>query len=123
MASKHPIHQSFGFAFRGIARVLKEQNFRIQLLAALISILLGFILKISCAEWVCITLCIGFVLCLEMVNTAIESTIDLLHPDWNEKAGTIKDISAGAVLIASITSAIVGGIIFIPKIMLMCSEG
>ncbi len=123
MEHKHPIYRSFGFAFKGIAQVLKERNFKIQLFAALIAIVLGFVLKISNSEWVYIILCIGFVLCLEIINTAIEKTIDLLHPNWNENAGKIKDISAGAVLVAAITSVIVGGIIFIPKIFLICTGG
>jgi diacylglycerol kinase len=122
MKQKEPIHRSFAFAFKGLAQVLKERNFKIQLLAALIAIVLGFILKISCGEWVSICICIGFVLVLEMTNTVIEQTIDLLHPDWNEKAGRIKDISAGAVLLAAITSAVVGGMIFVPKIILIYSE-
>lgn len=122
MEPKHPIHRSFGFAFKGIAQVLKERNFKIQLFVALIAIVLGFVLKLSNSEWFCIILCIGFVLCLEIINTAIEKTIDLLHPDWNERAGKIKDISAGAVLVAAITSAIVGGIIFIPKILVFFKE-
>lgn len=123
MEQKNPIHKSFGFAFKGIGIVLKERNFKIQLVCALVSIALGFIYNISSLEWISIVFCIGLVLCLEMINTAIEKSIDLLHPDWNEKAGKIKDISAGAVLIVSIASAVVGGIIFIPKIFLKCCGG
>ena len=116
MKQKEPIHRSFGFAFKGLAHVLKERNFKLQLVAAFIAIILGFILNISCGEWISISICICFVLCLEMLNTVIEQTIDLLHPDWSEKAGKIKDISAGAVLVAATTSVVVGGLIFIPKI-------
>jgi diacylglycerol kinase len=114
---KEPIHRSFTFAFKGLAHVLKERNFKIQLGVALVTIILGIVLQISYKEWLAIVICIGFVLVLEMINTAIEKIIDLLHPDWNETAGKIKDISAGAVLVAAITSAVVGGIIFLPKIV------
>lgn len=123
MEQKNPIHHSFGFAFKGISLVLKERNFKIQLVAAVITIIFGFVLHISPLEWICITLCMGLVLCLEMINTAIEKSIDLLHPDWNEKAGKIKDISAGAVLVTAIASAVVAGIIFVPKVYLVYCKG
>jgi diacylglycerol kinase len=123
MEQKNPLHKSFGFAFKGIYSVLKERNFKIQLLAAVGVIILGLVYSISVAEWIGICFCIGLVLCLEMINTAIEKSIDLLHPEWNEKAGKIKDISAGAVLIASISSAIIAGLIFLPKIFLKCGGG
>ena len=74
-------------------------------------------LKISINEWIiCITL-IGLVLSAELMNTAIETVVDMFTREKNELAGKAKDISAGAVLILAIASAIVGGIIFIPKII------
>lgn len=123
MEQKNPLHRSFGFAFKGISLVLKERNFKIQLVAAIVVIALGFVYNISGLEWIALVICIGSVLCLEIINTAIEKSIDLLHPEWNEKAGKIKDISAGAVLVASIASVVVAAIIFIPKIFLKCCGG
>jgi diacylglycerol kinase (ATP) len=82
---------------------------------AFAAILLGFIFKISHTEW--IGVCIALVLSLELINTSIEKTIDLLHPDFNERAGEIKDMAAAAVLVAAIISVIIGLIIFIPKIL------
>ena len=116
MKGKQSLYNSFRFGFKGIALVLKERNFIIDILFALLAILLGFVFKISYLEWVSVLLCIALVLSLEAVNTAIEKTIDLLHPHQHQKAGEIKDIAAGSVLIAAIISALVGAIIFIPKI-------
>jgi diacylglycerol kinase (ATP) len=123
MEQKNPIHHSFGFALKGIRLVLKERNFKIQLAAALIAIILGIVLHISILEWLAVIFCAALVLCLEMVNTAIEKSIDLVHPEWNEKAGQIKDISAGAVLVVAIASAMIGAIIFVPKILFKCCGG
>ena len=96
---------SFKYAGKGILLMLKsENNFKFQLLAAAMAILVGVFLKFSVNEWILITLCMGIVLSLEMINSAIEKTIDIISPEWQTKAGQIKDISAGAVLIASIMS-------------------
>ena len=84
---------------------------------AFAAILLGFIFKISHTEWIGFCICIALVLSLELINTSIEKTIDLLHPDFNERAGEIKDMAAAAVLVAAIISVIIGLIIFIPKIL------
>ena len=116
MKNKQSLYNSFRIGFIGIALVLKERNFVIDLFCAFAAIAAGFLLKISYLEWVTVLLCIAIVLSLEAVNTAIEKTIDLLHPHEHEKAGEVKDIAAGAVLIAAIISAIIGVIIFLPKI-------
>lgn len=63
----------------------------------------------------------GFVITTELINTAIETTVDIAMPHKNEKAKLAKDISAGAVLILAIGSAIVGFIIFLPKIIAIFS--
>ncbi len=116
MKPKQSLYNSFVFGFKGLALVLKERNFIIDLIFAAITIITSFILKISYLEWVSILICIALVLSLEAINTAIEKTIDLLHPQQHFKAGEVKDIAAGAVLIAAIISAVIGCLIFIPKI-------
>ncbi len=116
MKNKQTLYSAFRFAFKGIAYALTERNFIIDLFFALVVVLAGFVLKISNVEWLAILICIALVLSMEMVNTAIEKTIDLLHPQQNPKAGEIKDIAAGSVLIAVIISGIIGVIIFLPKI-------
>jgi len=114
---KHGIGRSFGFAFKGIAIALGERNFVIHLIAALLVVFLGFAFRISHLEWISLLICISSVLCLELINTAIEKTIDLLHPQQHPKAGEIKDLAAASVLVAVIISVIIGVIIFIPKIL------
>lgn len=115
MKKKQNLYTAFLNAFKGISFAFKERNFLIDIFCSVITIIIGFILKISHLEWATILICIAMVLSLEMLNTAVEKTIDHLHPQHHTKAGEIKDIAAGSVLIAVIISGIIGGIIFIPK--------
>ncbi len=96
---------------------LKTQwNMRIHLLATIMVIFCGFLLDISKFEWIAVLLCCALVTSLELLNTAIETLADKLHPEQDKLIGTVKDVSAGAVLVASIFAAIIGGIIFLPHI-------
>lgn len=113
---KHNLFKSFLFAFKGVALILQERNLIIHLVCGALAIALGFIFKIEEHEWLAIIICMSAVLCLEIINTAIEKTIDLLHPQIHPKAGAIKDLAAAAVLIAAITAIIVGLMVFVPKI-------
>ena len=111
--------RGFGFAFKGIWHACKTQiNFRVHLFCAAIALVLGWYLTLSTAEWLWITLCIGMVLLTELINTAIELLVDLVSPEYNEKAGRIKDMCAAAVLITAITALVIGLVIFVPKIIL-----
>jgi diacylglycerol kinase len=87
----------------------------------ILAIIAGFLLKISPIEWVFIILIICIVLCLEMLNTSFELIIDLVTEEYKVLAEHIKDIAAGAVLIASIAAFITGLIIFIPHFMTLFS--
>ncbi|MCU0288988.1 MAG: diacylglycerol kinase family protein [Acidobacteria bacterium] len=108
----------FKYAFNGIFYAIKTQaNVRIHIVVSVLVISAGFIFKINPIEWVFICFAIGLVLASELFNTTIESLVDIVSPSYNEKAGRVKDIAAGAVLIAAIISVIIGGIIFLPKIM------
>jgi diacylglycerol kinase len=109
--------KSFGYAFKGIFFVFKTQhNIWIHSLAIIVVLTAGFIFKLNAPEWGLVVLAIGLVLVSEMINTAIEWLVDLVSPDYSEKAGLIKDVAAGAVLIAALISVIIGIIIFLPKI-------
>jgi len=111
------IFKSFQYAFKGIFILFKEEtNARIHLLVTTITILAGWMLKISITEWCFVTLCITLVMVAEAFNTAIENLTDLVSPDFHALAGKTKDLAAGAVLILSIGSVIIGLIIFLPKI-------
>ncbi len=106
------------YALNGILEALKTQwNMKIHLVAALIVIGMGFYFEISKIEWLIIVLCIGIVFIAEIANTAIEYLVDFVSPDIHPIAGKIKDLSAGAVLVAAITSFIAGLLIFGPELL------
>lgn len=106
----------FKYACIGAWRLLQnEASIQVQLVIALIMTFAGFYFSISTTEWIVQLLCIGLVISIEGLNTAIEEIADFVHPDFHDKIGRIKDIAAGAVFFAAITAVIVGCIIYIPK--------
>jgi diacylglycerol kinase (ATP) len=110
--------RGFGYAFKGISYTAKTQlNFRVHLAATILAVLMGYALHISVNEWQWLILCIAIVLMAELFNTAIEFLTDLVSPDYNELAGHVKDVSAGAVLIAAFFALTTGAIIFLPKLL------
>lgn len=107
--------KSFGYAFKGIASLIrKEHNAWIHCTAIVLVTIAGFHFDITSTEWCIVVLCFGLVLAAEGFNTAIERLVDLVSPDFHPIAGDVKDVAAGAVLICAIASAIVGLIVFIP---------
>jgi diacylglycerol kinase (ATP) len=110
--------RSFGFAFNGIFILLKnEPNARIHIIAAILVIFAGVFFRISNPEWMAVAICIGCVLGAEAFNSAIEDLVDLVSPDRSPKAGRIKDLAAGAVLVVSISAFAVGVIVFLPYVL------
>lgn len=110
--------KSFKFAFNGIILLItREHNAWIHCFVAVCVIIAGFAFDISTTEWIAVTFAIGTVLAAEAVNSSIEAIADLVSPGYNEAIKRTKDLAAGAVLILAISAAIVGLIIFIPKIM------
>ena len=83
---------------------------------ALMVTVFGFILKISVTEWCICLVLFGLIISLELVNTAVEAVVDLVTEEKHPLAGYAKDTAAGAVLAASIFAAVVGLIIFVPKL-------
>lgn len=105
-------------SLNGIIYTLKnERNIKIQLFIAILAVIFGVLLKISLTEWVILVITIFIVIISELINTAIETTVDLITNEYNEKAKIAKDVAAGAVLIAAINSVVVGIIIFGTKII------
>jgi len=105
--------KSFVYAVNGIwSGVTDQLNLKVQIGVALMVTGAGFYYRITPMEWCAILLCIGLVLGLEMMNSAIESLVDLVTLERKPLAGRIKDIAAGAVLLVSIVSVIVGVIVF-----------
>ncbi|MEM1408018.1 MAG: diacylglycerol kinase family protein [Bacteroidota bacterium] len=108
--------KSYRYAGKGILHVLIfENNFKFQVIAAIVAVTLSALLNISAMEWIVVTVMIGLVFMAELFNTAMEKLCDHVHPDEHTAIGLIKDISAGAVLIAAIVAAIAGCIIFLSK--------
>lgn len=107
--------KSFGYAFKGIASLLKkEHNAWIHCSVIVLVTCAGFYFGITPTEWCIVVLCFGLVLAAEGFNTAIERLVDLVSPDFHPVAGDVKDVAAGAVLICAIAAAIVGLIVFVP---------
>lgn len=111
--SVHARLMSFVYAFRGIrALFATEHNAYIHLLATLIALVLGVVLKIGRYEWLWLTLAIVLVFAAELVNTAIEKLCDVVQPDYSKKIKTIKDLAAAATLVCAIGAVVIGCLIF-----------
>lgn len=109
---------SFKHAIDGIKVLIKEEhNARIHLLACIVVIILGFLVTISLYEWLILLLTIAMIFTLETINAAIENLCDFIHIEEHQKIKKIKDLSSGAVLIAAIIAILIGGIIFLPKLV------
>jgi diacylglycerol kinase len=109
--------RSFRFAFCGLRYVLQtEQNIYIHLGVTGAVILLGVWLDLSFDQWAVLILTISFVLVNELVNTALEAAIDLISPEYDPLARIAKDVMAGAVLLAAITSIVVGLLVLGPPL-------
>ena len=107
--------RSFGYAFSGLYEAIKsEMHMKFHLLAAILVISAGFYFSISKNEFLLILICIALVIALELINTAIEHLCNKLMPDTNTNVKYIKDVSAAAVLVASIIALVIGIIIFWP---------
>ena len=108
------------FALQGwVSFFRKEANGQIQLFIAVMVIVAGFGLHVSITEWMILLSCIGVVVSLEMINSAIEKICNHVNPEIHPTIKVIKDVAAGAVLWASIIAAIIGLLIFIPRAILL----
>lgn len=117
MSKKESLIKSFGYAGRGLTDALKDEpNLRIHLFVSTAVTILGFVFKLSYAEWAIIVICITLVVSLELVNTVFEEMTDLANPEISNAARKAKDISAAAVFISSIGASLVGLLLFLPKI-------
>ena len=108
---------SFNYAIQGIiSAFISERNLKIHVIVMLLVIAFGFILNINVEEWIICIILFGMVIAGEIFNTAIEVVVDLAMPNLDPKAKLAKDLSAGAVLVLTITAVIIGFIIFLPKV-------
>lgn len=112
--------KAFKYAGRGFALLAAyEHNFRIHLFAALVAIILGFLLYVSTTEWCLIILCIGGVLTAEALNTSLEVLCNRVTKNRDTLIGKAKDIAAAGVSFTALAALIVGILIFLPKLLLL----
>ena len=110
--------RSFTYPIKGLRYAYRnEQNLTFDLGIALLVIIASFIFKVSLIEAAILALTIGLVIALELVNTAIEATVDLVTQDYHPIAKVAKDTSSAAVFIFAIAAVIVGLTIFLPKVL------
>lgn len=113
--SNHPTFwRSFGFAVQGFRfAVRSERNIKVMLLGFALAIIMGFVVSLSPIQWAVVLLCCGVVIMAELFNTAIETIVDLVSPEYHMLAGRAKDIAAAAVYVLCIFVAIIGIIIYV----------
>jgi undecaprenol kinase len=110
--------KSFGYAAEGMKSVwATEQNFRIHSCVGIVVFFLAGVLSVSAMEWIILIILVFSVLALETMNTAIEKTVDLSAEDYHPLAKAAKDLASASVLLFAICTAIVGTIIFFPKLL------
>ena len=123
MKPKTKTHK-FILALQGIITAIKTQpHFKFHLMITPVVVIMGFACQISQIEWVMLTLTIFGVYITEMINTSIETTINLVTTDSHPLAKLGKDIAAGAVLLSAIMSLIIGYLIFKPRLVTLCEKG
>jgi diacylglycerol kinase (ATP) len=100
--------KSMQYALKGIRLYWAERNAKIQLTMAIIYAIVAYLVEFSYVDWCIFLLCCAMVFTAEALNTAMEHMVDFVSPDYHEKAGKIKDIAAGAVLMSALIAAIIG---------------
>lgn len=116
--SKKRLKNSFKYAFSGICSAyISEQNLKIHTIIACLVVILGFLVKINYVEWLVCLVLIALVLMAEFFNTALEYVVDLISPEIHPLAKAAKDTASAGVLMMAIISAVIGLIIFVPKII------
>ncbi len=114
--------KSLTFALKGAVKLITtEHSIMVQTSIGVLITIAGFYFNISKEEWMFQILALGLVLGVEGLNTAVEKVADFIHPEYHQKIGFIKDIAAGAVFFAAMTSIAIACIIYIPKIELLIS--
>ena len=114
-----PFMQTTLDALNGIALGLEsERSLRLHALAVALVVFMGVLVGLTLTEWALLFLTFGLLMALELVNTAIETVADFIHPDHHPAIKRIKDLAAGAVLIAAVFSVAIGIVLFAPKLIL-----
>jgi diacylglycerol kinase (ATP) len=110
--------RSFGYAFEGLATLLRTQpNFVVHVAAACLALALGVVLGLAATELAVLVLTIALVLMVECVNTALETLSDLVSPGFHPLIKRAKDVSAAAVLVAALAAVAIGALLFVPRLV------
>lgn len=118
--SKQGFWRSLGHAWQGLVYTWKTQgHMRFHVFAAIVVLGFAWRWQVSAFEWLILIVAIGCVIGAEVMNTAIESVVDLIQPDFDPLAGRAKDVAAGAVLVAVIQAVAIGLIVFLPRLVEM----
>ena len=118
--SMHIRLKSFTYAFQGIIQFFRtEHNAWIHMTATIAVIIMSAIVGVTRDEAIALVVAVALVWITEMLNTSIEKAMDLVSQEYHPKIKIIKDLSAGAVLVAAIAAFLIGLIIFIPKFFLL----
>lgn len=116
--SPRSFRKSLRFAFSGLRQAfIREQSFRLQVLAAVVVLILIVVLPVTRLETAILLLVTASVLVLELANTVVETLLDLLQPRLNHYAGMVKDLMAAAVFLASLGALAVGALILLPYVI------
>lgn len=108
---------SFNYAIDGIVYTLRTQrNMRIHVSLAILTLLAALLFRIGRAEFLALLFAITLVLMAELINTAVEATVDVAVEGADPTAKVAKDVAAGAVLVAAINAVVVGYIVFIGRL-------
>lgn len=117
---KAPFYKSVKYAIEGIVVCIKkERNMKIHLIMMICVIIFGYLFHLNYTEWIICMILFALVISLEMINTSIEAIVDLCSPQFHPLAKIAKDVAAGAVLVVAFFSAVIGLMIFIPKLLLV----
>ncbi len=115
LPAPHSWNQKFAVAIAGLLRTWRtESSMQVHSVCGLLALGLAACSRFSPIEWAILLLVIGWVIALELVNTALEAVVDLASPEYAKLARVAKDAAAAAVLVAALTAVLVGGCLFIP---------
>ncbi|MEK6208052.1 MAG: diacylglycerol kinase family protein [Chloroflexota bacterium] len=110
--------RSFGYAFEGVAYIVRTQrNVRIEIAIGVIALALAAWLGISAVEWAVLVITIALVMALEWINTSLELAVSLASPERHPSAKAAKDVAAACVLLGAITSIVVALLLFAPRLV------
>lgn len=118
MSRSHSLRESFRYALSGLKLAIrKEPNFRIHLVTAALAFILAYFLNFSLFEWLTVILVSTIVMVVELINTVLESLVNLVSPGIHDEAKIAKDVAAAAVFVSAAASVVVGVILYLPKIL------